>query len=47
MYITSLYGSNNERVVSGLPGALYSICCLGVSTISESEKIVTIRPTND
>ena len=34
-------------VVSGLPGALYSICCLGVSTILESEKIVTICPTND
>ena len=35
------------RVVSGLPGALYSICCLGVSTILESEKIVTMWPTND
>ena len=34
-------------VVSGLPGALYSICCLGVSTILESEKIVTMWPTND
>ena len=28
------------RVVSGLPGAFHSICCLGVSTILESEKIV-------
>ena len=35
------------RVVSGLPGAFYSICCLGVSTILESEKIVTTWPTND
>ena len=35
------------RVVSGLPGALYSVCCLGASTILESEKIVTIWPTND
>ena len=35
------------RVVSGLPGALYSSCCLGVSTILESEKIVTMWPTND
>ena len=35
------------RVVSGLPGALYSICCLGVSTILESEKIVTRWPKND
>ena len=35
------------RVVSGLPGTLYSICCLGVSTILESEKIVTMWPTND
>ena len=34
-------------VVSGLPGALYSICCLGVSTTLESEKIVTMWPTND
>ena len=34
-------------VVSGLPGALYSICCLGVSIILESEKIVTMWPTND
>ena len=34
-------------VVSGLPGALNSICCLGVSTILESEKIVTICHTND
>ena len=31
-------------VVSGLPGALYSICCLGVSTILE---IVTMWPRND
>ena len=29
-------------VVSGLPGALYSICCFGVSTILESIKIVTM-----
>ena len=35
------------RVDSGLPGALYSICCLGVSIILESEKIVTMWPTND
>ena len=34
------------RVVSGLPGALYSIC-LGVSSILESEKIVKMCPTND
>ena len=32
-------------VVSGLPGALYSICCLGVSTILDSENIVTMWPT--
>ena len=38
---------NIDRVVSGLPGALHSICCLGVSTTLESEKIVTMRPTND
>ena len=31
-------------VIFGLPGALYSICCLGVSTILESEKIVTMWP---
>ena len=36
-----------KGVVSGLPGALYSICCLGVSTILESGKIVTMWPTND
>ena len=35
------------RVVSGLPGALYSICCLGVSTILESEKIVVMWPRNE
>ena len=34
-------------VVSGLPGTLFSICCLGVSTIIKSEKFVTIWPTND
>ena len=34
-------------VVSGLPGALYSICCSRVSTILESKKIVTMWPTND
>ena len=34
-------------VVSGLPGALYSIYCLGVSTILESEKIATMWHTND
>ena len=37
----------NSWVVSGLLGALYSICCLGVSTIMESEKIVKMWPTND
>ena len=36
-----------NRVVSGLPGALYFICCLGVSTKLESEKIVIMWPTND
>ena len=34
-------------VVSGLPGALYSICCLGVSTMLESGKIVIMWPTNN
>ena len=28
-------------------GRIYSICCLGVSIILESEKIVTMWPTND
>ena len=37
----------NFWVLNGLPGALYSICCLGVSTILESVKIVTMWPTND
>ena len=41
------FEKEQKRVVSGLPGALYSICCLGVSTILESEKIVTMWPTND
>ena len=35
------------QVVSVLPSALYSIYCLGVSTILESEKIITMWPTND
>ena len=34
-------------VVSGLPGTLYSICSLGVSTILESEKIITMWPLKD
>ena len=35
-----LFGKKmNVRVVSGLPCALYSFCCLGVSTILESEKL--------
>ena len=36
-----------HQVVSGLQGALYFICCLGVSTILVSEKLVTMWPTND
>ena len=40
-------GSMLLGVVSGLPCAIYLICCLGVSTILESEKIVTKWPTND
>ena len=42
-----LCSMRKNGVVSGLPGALYSICCLGASTILESEKIVTMWPTND
>ena len=37
----------SSRVVSGLLGALYFICCLGASTILESEQIVTMWPTNN
>ena len=38
---------NSQWVVSGLPGARYSICCLGFSTIMEFEKIVTMWHTTD
>ena len=45
--IQTVLSEGVQRVVSGLMGALYSIFCLGVSTILESEKIVTMWPTND
>ena len=35
------------RVVSGLPGAFYSVCYLGVATILEFEMIEIAWPTND
>ena len=35
------------RVVSGLPGAFYSVCCLEVATILELEMIETAWPKND
>ena len=35
------------RVVSGLPEAFYSVCCLGVATILEFKMIEIAWPTND
>ena len=37
----------NFRVVSGLPGAFYCICCLEVVTILEFETIKIAWPAND